>query len=133
MLSVEDERAISATLHAYATGIDQRDWVLFRSAFADSIVADYGDFGVWTSGDAITEAMRETHAPVGPTLHRLSNIVITEKGDGATVRTYVDAVLMNPTPDMAVGRAAGMYEDVVERLGSRWVIKERRFVLVLMG
>ncbi len=41
--------------------------------FADDCEADYGSIGQWHSGDEITEWMRETHEPVGHTLHRITN------------------------------------------------------------
>ena len=54
-LSAQDERAISAVLIAYATGIDQRDWPLFQSLFTFDCEADYGSFGKWHGAAAITE------------------------------------------------------------------------------
>jgi hypothetical protein len=51
----------------YATGIDQRDWALFRTCWTDDAVSDYGDVGRWHSGEAITEFMTKTHEPCGHT------------------------------------------------------------------
>lgn len=133
MISMEDERAITGVLHDYATGIDTRNWTLFRTAFADAIVADYGPFGMWISGDAITAAMTKMHLSLGPTLHRISNIVIRRADEGARVRSYVDAILRGLTDSAPTSRACGIYEDMFKCEAGRWVIAERRFAPVLMG
>ena len=36
---------IAEVLVRYATGIDRRDWTLFRTCFTDDCDADYGDIG----------------------------------------------------------------------------------------
>jgi hypothetical protein len=51
-----DHELIGEVLVRYATGIDTKDWSLFRTCFTDDVLADYGDIGVW-NGDAITEYM----------------------------------------------------------------------------
>jgi hypothetical protein len=61
---------IADVLVRYASGIDGRDWELFRSCFADRCEVDYGDIGSWHGADAITTWMREVHDPLGPTLLR---------------------------------------------------------------
>ncbi len=47
---------IADVLVRYATGIDRRDWTLFRSCFTDDCVADYGDIGVWHGADRSSRA-----------------------------------------------------------------------------
>jgi len=42
-----DVRAdVADVLVRYATGIDQRDWALFRTCFTEDCEADYGGIGV---------------------------------------------------------------------------------------
>ena len=55
----------------YATGIDQRDWQLFRTCWTDDAVSDYGDVGKWDSGEAITGFMAKIHESCGHTAHRM--------------------------------------------------------------
>ena len=128
-LSAADEHEIARLLVRYATAIDGRDWPLLRSCFTDDLQADYGDFGAWRSGDEITAFMVQAHAEVGPTLHRISNIVVTPAGEGATVRSYVDALLTVGGAGDA-HRAAGVYEDRLVRAADGWRIAERRYVMV---
>ena len=82
-LSAQDERSISAVLIAYASAIDSRDWALFRNCFTADCQADYGEFGSWQNIADLTDYMREAHARLGPTLHRISNIKLTNAQSGA--------------------------------------------------
>lgn len=129
-LSAEDERAIASVILRYATGIDRRDWVLFRTCFTEDVRADYGAFGMWDDAAALTGSMAQMHAAMGHTLHRIGNIVAEPDGDGARARSYVDAVLCLGGPDDATHRAIGFYEDGLVRTGDGWRIRTRRFTLV---
>ena len=132
MIRGDDERAIVAVLLRYATGIDRRDWALFRSCFSEDFTGIYPGFGTWLGADAITDFMRAAHENLGPTLHRMSNFVIVGSGDAATARSYVDAVLMASTETGAMHRAAGLYEDVLMRSERGWQIARRAFVPVII-
>jgi hypothetical protein len=130
MIGAADERAITAVLLRYATGIDRRDWALFRACFTEDFNGTYPGFGTWHGAEAITEFMRTAHAGLGPTLHRMSNFVIEGDGDNATARSYVDALLMPPTESGDVHRAAGLYDDVFVRGATGWLIARRAFTPV---
>ena len=129
MLSLNDEREITQVILRYSTGIDRRDYDLFRSCFADEIDADYGPGGHWTTGDQVTAHMEELHRDLGPTLHRNTNIVVQEADGGATARTYVDALLMLPNGELAVN-PTGYYDDFLIRTEQGWKISKRKFTLV---
>ena len=58
----EVRQDVADVLVRYATGIDRRDWALFRTCFTPDCEADYGDIGVWHGADAITEWMEKSHA-----------------------------------------------------------------------
>ena len=129
----DDERAaqhdVAEVLVRYATGVDRRDWDLFRSCFTDDVHAEYEGIETWESVDAITAYMETAHAEMGHTLHRLSNMSITVDGDTATARSYVDAVLM--AADNRTGlNAIGYYDDELLRTASGWRIARRRFTMV---
>jgi 3-phenylpropionate/cinnamic acid dioxygenase small subunit len=131
-LSAQDERAISAVLVAYGTSIDQRDWSRFRTCFSEDCEADYGSFGKWTGAVAITAYMKQAHADLGPTLHRITNIEI-HSGDGrVSARAYVDALLMPMNAGGPVHRGIGYYDDQLVRTGGGWKIARRHFVPVLI-
>jgi 3-phenylpropionate/cinnamic acid dioxygenase small subunit len=129
MSAREDRQDISELLVRYATGIDRRDWPLFRTVFTDDCELDYGEIGTWQGVDAVTEFMDKTHAMAGHTLHRLTNQVIAVDGDNATARTYIDAVIMFGDNQAGVN-AWGFYDDEVVRTADGWRIARRRFTQV---
>jgi 3-phenylpropionate/cinnamic acid dioxygenase small subunit len=132
MTAAEDREArqdIAEVLVRYATGIDRRDWDLFRTCFTDDFRGDYGDLGSWQDVDGITDYMVTSHERMGHTLHRLSNIAVTVDGDAAEARSYVDAVIMAPDGGSGVN-AVGFYDDRLRRTGDGWRIAERHFTMV---
>jgi len=131
-LSAQDERSISAVLIAYASAIDSRDWALFRNCFTADCQADYGEFGSWQNIADLTDYMREAHARLGPTLHRISNIVVESCNDEIVARSYVDAILMDRIQGVT-HRATGYYDDCLIRTSAGWRISRRKFTMVKAG
>ncbi|MGE2717260.1 nuclear transport factor 2 family protein [Mycolicibacterium litorale] len=126
---MSDRQDIADVLTRYATGIDRRDWALFRTVFTDDCALDYGDIGTFDGVDAVTEFMDKTHAMAGHTLHRLTNFAIAVDGDAATARTYVDALIFAPDNSSGVN-AVGFYDDELVRAPDGWRIARRRFTAV---
>lgn len=129
MTEREDRQDIADLLLRYATGIDRRDWPLFRTVFTDDCELDYGEIGVWSGVDAVTEFMQQAHAMVGHTLHRLTNQVIALDGDTADARSYVDALIMVADNTSGVN-GIGYYDDQIVRTDAGWRIARRRFIAV---
>ncbi|MEB3031700.1 nuclear transport factor 2 family protein [[Mycobacterium] nativiensis] len=125
----DDRTDITDLLIRYATGIDRRDWSLFRTVFTSDCDADYGEIGVWHGVDAIADFMEKVHAMAGHTLHRLTNHVITVDGDTAQARTYVDALVMAADNRSGVN-GVGFYDDELVRTVDGWRIARRRFTTV---
>ena len=125
----EVRAAVAEVLVRYATGIDRRDWALFRSCFTEDCDADYGAVGVWRGAGALTEWMRETHAPCGHTLHRITNEVVTPHDHGVSSHSYVDALIMS-ADNMSGTQAVGYYDDVLVQVSGEWKIARRRFTPV---
>jgi 3-phenylpropionate/cinnamic acid dioxygenase small subunit len=125
----EDRQDIAEVLLRYATGIDRRDWSVFRSAFTADCELDYGEIGTWNGVDAVTDFMEQSHAMAGHTMHRLTNQVITVNGDRAEARTYVDGLIMAADNGSGVN-AAGFYDDDLVRSAEGWRITRRRFTPV---
>jgi hypothetical protein len=126
----QETLAIQDVLTRYATGIDRRDWSLFRTCFTEDLVADYGDFGLWKSPDEITDFMEYAHREMGHTLHRLSNFSIQIDGEAARARTYVDALLTPGPAGGEIHRGIGYYDDELVKTGDGWKIRKRHFVAV---
>lgn len=124
---------VSAVLVRYASGIDRRDWDLFRSCFTPDCAIDYGEIGTWSGADEITAFMVAVHEHCGYTLHRLSNVAVEQLPDGARARSYVDAVIMDEDNRDGV-RAIGFYDDrLVYSNGIGWQIARRNFTTVHVG
>ncbi|BBY18559.1 nuclear transport factor 2 family protein [Mycolicibacterium litorale] len=126
---MSDREDITGTLTRYATGIDRRDWRLFRTVFTDDCELDYGDIGTWHDAQSVTDFMEQAHAMAGHTLHRLTNFAIDVDGDHASARTYVDALIFAPDNNTGVN-AVGFYDDELVRTGAGWRIARRRFTSV---
>jgi 3-phenylpropionate/cinnamic acid dioxygenase small subunit len=120
---------IAEVLVRYATGIDRRDWDLFRTCFTADTHADYGDIGTWDSADAITDFMVTAHAGMGHTMHRMTNIAIDVQGDRAVSRCYVDGMLMAPDGQSGFN-PHGWYDDELVRTAGGWRIARRTFTTV---
>ena len=125
----QDRQDISDLLVRYATGIDRRDWPLFRTVFTADCHCDYGQIGVWDGIDAVTEFMDVAHAQAGHTLHRITNPVIDVQGDRATARCYVDVWVMAADNNSGVN-ATGFYDDEIVRADDGWRIADRKFTSV---
>ena len=101
MTEADDRQAISDLLVRYATGIDRRDWPLFRTVFTDDGDVDYGEIGTWRGVDA----------------------------DAAIARTYVDALIMLGD-NLSGVNGIGFYDDDIVRTAAGWRIARRRFTTV---
>ncbi|SEH72507.1 SnoaL-like domain-containing protein [Mycolicibacterium rutilum] len=121
-----DKTQISEVLIRYATGIDAKDWALFRTCWTDEVDIDYGDLGTFTDADAFTDLMQQIHGGMGQTYHRISNIAVDLDGDRATARSYVHAVLMAvPGDSNSWIDALGHYDDALVRTADGWRISKR--------
>lgn len=128
-LMLQDRHDIADVLVRYATGIDRRDWELFRTCFTDDCVADYGAIGLWHGAGEIASWMNRAHAGAGHTLHRITNHDITPTGTGARARCYVDAIVMGADNRTGI-RAVGFYDDELVRAQGGWQIARRTFTSV---
>ncbi len=129
MTEYTDRQDISDLLIRYATGIDRRDWPLFRTVFTDDCVLDYGEIGTWNGVDEVAAFMEKAHAMAGHTMHRITNHVIAVNGDRAEARSYIDGLIMSPDNVSGVN-AIGYYDDDVVRTADGWRIARRRFTPV---
>lgn len=127
----EARQDIAELLVRYATGIDRKDWPLFRSCFTEDCHADYGDIGVWDGVDAIADFMARTHPSPIRSLHRISNIAISGVEDGVRARSYVD--LLYATDAGGGTRAAGYYDDELVHTEDGWKIARRRYTMVQLS
>jgi 3-phenylpropionate/cinnamic acid dioxygenase small subunit len=129
------QQDIAEVLIRYATGIDRRDWDLFRSCFTSDCRAEYEGIGTWESADAITDFMVTAHAGMGHTMHRMSNMAIDVDSDSdsdrAVARSYVDGILMAADGETGFN-PIGFYDDELVRTPDGWRIAHRTFTMVTL-
>jgi 3-phenylpropionate/cinnamic acid dioxygenase small subunit len=123
---VRDERIdVAETVYAYATGIDTRDWTLYRSIFTDDVEID---FSSWDGSPARRMRADDWVAGVQPlfhgldaTQHSMSNPRVTIDGDRATCVLYMQAAhfLRNDEGD-AEFTIGGYYTDQLVRTPAGW-------------
>ena len=127
-----DKHDIAEVLVRYATGIDTRDWDLFRTCFTEDLLAEYDGIATWHGVEEITASMESSHAEMGHTMHQLANLAITVDGDDASARSYVDAVLMAADGQTGLN-PRGIYDDRLVRTADGWRIAHRRYTMVHLG
>ncbi|KPI00430.1 hypothetical protein OK074_5863 [Actinobacteria bacterium OK074] len=121
---------VADVLVRYATGVDRRDWDLFRSCFTDDCEADYGDIGSWHDADSFTAWMDRAHRRGGRSLHRVTNETVTPHATGATARCYLDALVLTADEQAAV-HTVGYCDDELVHTADGWRISRRRYTRVL--
>lgn len=130
--------AVSDVLVRYATGIDSRDWELFRSCFTEDCKADYSELATpdepmrWDDRAAMAAWMEASHRDMGHTLHRITNMRVEGEPDSVSARSYVDALLTTPNGEL-IAQAIGFYDDELRETADGWKIARRRFTPVRMS
>ena len=123
-----DRAAISDVQLRYATGVDMRDWPLYRSCFTDEIDTDFSSVvdrpPQHMKADDWVEFARRTINGMKATQHMITNHVITIEGDEATCVAYVQARhhLPNETGD-ADQTMFGYYTNRFVRTPDDWKIR----------
>ncbi len=129
MSSAEDERAIIALVNRYATALDNADWGLLRTCWADEVEVDYDTGETWTSGDVLNEFMVQAHVGL-TTMHMNGNFVIDDIAPGhARGRTYFKAIVKRPDGSYFL-RADGWYDDEFTRIAGDWKITKRNVRMI---
>jgi hypothetical protein len=131
-----DRAEISDVQLRYATGLDSRDWALFRSCFADEIETDFtsvfGGAPRKVSADKWTDAARRTTSGLAATQHMITNHVITvdNESDTATCVAYVQArhYLPNDSGD-STQNMFGYYTNRFTRTRDGWKIQACKLTL----
>jgi 3-phenylpropionate/cinnamic acid dioxygenase small subunit len=129
-----DRAEISDVQLRYATGLDSRDWRLFRSCFTDEIETDFtsvfGGEARKVNADRWTEAARRSLSGLAATQHMITNHVITVDGDAATCIAYVQArhFLPNDSGD-SMQTMFGYYTNRFVRTPAGWKIRACKLTL----
>ena len=125
-----DRAAISDVVNAYATGLDRRDWDLYRSIFTDTIEMDFASVGIRAGTYQADDWMRDAKrlfAGFRATQHTSTNHVHDVRGDEATCVSNMQAehfVFREPEDGLADGddrwTIGGYYVNELVRTANGW-------------
>jgi hypothetical protein len=123
---MRDERIdVAEVVYSYATGVDTRDWALYRSIFTDEVEFD---FSSWDGNPARRMKADDWVAGVQPlfdgldaTQHSMTNPRVSIAGDRATCIMYMRAAhfLVNAEGD-AEFTLGGYYTDQLVKTPAGW-------------
>ena len=130
-----DSLAVAETVYLYATGVDRRDWALYRSLFADDVAIDFSSFdprlapGVVSADDWVA-GLIPLFSGLSATQHSMSNPLPVIDGDTATISMYVQAHhVYDPEDPASWYTVGGYYDDTLVRLDSRWLLSGVRLTV----
>ncbi len=132
--------AISDVVHAYATGLDRRDWALYRSIFTDEIEMEFASVGLRAGAYKADDWVRSAQTlfdGFSATQHTSSNHVHEIHGDTATCISNMQAehfIAREPGdglagPDADRWTIGGFYRNELVRTPAGW--KLRRVTLTV--
>lgn len=126
--SLLDRVAISETVLGYATGLDRRDWELYRSIFADEIDMDFSSLGIpagRVDADQWVEDAKLLFAGFEATQHLSANHVHDLRGDEATCVSYMQAEhFVREGADLQRWTIGGYYTNELRRTDRGWKLHE---------
>lgn len=123
-----DRLALQDVMLRYAAGVDERDFDMYRSCFADDV--EVLGFGAETvhGGDAWLAYVKNALERFGPTQHMLGPQLATVDGDKAHCRTDVQALHYLKEPEGQTLTLWATYETDMQRINGEWKIKKHRLV-----
>jgi len=119
---VADRLACQDVMASYAKGVDERDFVLYRSCFADDV--EIVGFGAETlrGGDAWTEYVVGALENYSATQHMLGPQLASIDGDVAQCRTDVQAWHLMKEPANQTLTLWATYNSTMQRTPAGWKI-----------
>jgi hypothetical protein len=125
--TLKDKADIQETILKYATGIDTRNWALYRSIFADELFMDFSSYsgqpGSAMTGDEWAATVQQMLPGFDATQHVFTNFVVDVNGDEATATVYMKAehFIANKLGDNS-HTLGGFYVHKMQRHGADWKI-----------
>lgn len=126
-----DRALITDVMSAYATGLDARDWELWRSIFLNEVIFDLSS---WTGQaprpldtDRVVAGQARIFAELTFTQHSITNHRITIDGDRARVLAHMRAehwIDAGPPEGSDRYTMYGYYDDKLVRTDGGWKIAE---------
>ena len=125
---VADRIALQDVMLRYAAGVDERDFAMYQSCFADNVeVLDFGK-SPFIGVDAWLAYVRQALDLYGATQHMLGPTLATVDGDRAHGRTDVQALHYLKEPEGQRFILWATYETDFVRIKGVWKISRHRLV-----
>ncbi|MBG01830.1 MAG: hypothetical protein CL470_06120 [Acidimicrobiaceae bacterium] len=120
---VTDKLALAETIYLYALGIDTKDFILYRSIFADQVEVDFSSYEGSSvtepsilSGDQWVRGVQPLFTGLAATQHTMTNPLPVLDGDSATCRMYMQAHhVYEPDKEDSWFTLGGFYDDSLVR------------------
>lgn len=123
-----DRIALQDVMLKYAAGVDERDFELYRSCFADDVeVVGFGERTVH-GADNWLDFVKAALEQYGPTQHMLGPQLATVEGDSATTRTDVQALHYLKAKEGATLTLWATYKSNMRRINGEWRIVRHELV-----
>lgn len=123
-----DRQACQDVMASYAKGVDERDFKLYRSCFADDVeIVGFGETTM-NGGDAWTEYVVGALDQFTKTQHMLGPQLATIEGDTAHCRTDVQAWHLMAKPDNQTLTLWATYVSTMQRTSEGWKITRHELV-----
>jgi CubicO group peptidase (beta-lactamase class C family) len=118
--SVGDRLDVAETVYRYAVGIDTRDFVLYRSIFADEVAIDFSSYSgapaATMTADQWVAGLQGLFNGLAATQHSMTNPLAVVDGDRATCRMYMQAHhVFDPDDAASWFTIGGYYDDTLVR------------------
>ena len=125
-----DESEVARVLYRYALGVDTRDWVLYRSVFADTLSADFSGFDpdlppMRIKADQWVAGIKPVFTGLAASHHAMTNPLPAIDGDDATITMYVRAHhVLDPDDPRAFYTVGGYYQNSLVKTDGSWLLSE---------
>ncbi|MEE2703495.1 MAG: nuclear transport factor 2 family protein [Myxococcota bacterium] len=122
-----DRAEISDVLHRYATGLDRRNWELYRSIFTNEVDLDFESVGIPAGvrkADAWVRSARALFAGFTATQHTSSNHVHEIRGDRARCVSNMQAEHFVGDGEEDRWTIGGYYTNELVRTPSGWKLSK---------
>jgi hypothetical protein len=126
-VSPEDFIDICDLCYRYATGVDSRDWAVYRAIFTDRVVFDFSSFNGRPASEMAADdwvaGIKPLFTALAATQHSMTNPRLTVDGDDAVLTMYMQAEhILDPDDPTSWFTVGGYYTNRFRRTGGHWQI-----------
>jgi hypothetical protein len=134
-MDAADKLGVAETVYRYATGVDRRDWAMYRSLFTDTVTVDFSSFDpalpsrVLNADDWVAGVV-PLFTGLAATQHSMTNPLAAVDGDAATITMSVQAHhVYDPDDPASWYTVGGYYDDTLERVDGQWLLARVRLTV----